>query len=276
MATDIDCSGSTAILQPLLASGPVPVHTAEILAFIDGLLEPAGFEDYGPNGLQVAGAQTTRCVVTGVSGQLALFERAAALGAELVLVHHGILWDFQPRRIDATLAARLRVLLGSDISLAAYHLPLDAHPTLGNNALLATGLGCDGHTPFGARRGRPIGVQGRFPGDGIPAAELFDRVARLTDREPLVFDAGPERVRSIGIISGSAAGSLSDAIADGLDAFLTGEPAEHAMADAREAGVHFIAAGHYATETFGIRRLGDLVAEHFGIAHTFVDIPNPI
>jgi putative NIF3 family GTP cyclohydrolase 1 type 2 len=165
----------------------------------------------------------------------------------------------------------LRTLLDAGIGLAAYHLPLDAHPEIGNNALIADGLGCDGHDPFAE-----VGVVARFPDDGVPAGELFERVRALTGREPLVFDAGPDHVRTIGIVSGGAAGALDDAVAAGLDAFLTGEPKEPVMGTAREAGVHFIAAGHYATETFGIRRLGELAAERFGLSHVFVDVPNPV
>jgi dinuclear metal center YbgI/SA1388 family protein len=243
---------------------------------VDELLKPNDFEDYGPNGLQVPGPARVSTVVTGVSGQLELFERAAAIGGELVLVHHGILWDFQPRRLSREQAARLRSLLGADIALAAYHLPLDAHPAIGNNALIAQQLGCSDSKPFGLHRGRTIGVEGRFEGAGIGSTELFGRVKAITEREPLVLGAGPERVRSIGIVSGAGADSLSEAIELGLDAFLTGEPREHVVADAREAGLHFIGAGHYATETFGIRRLGQMVAERFGIKHKFVDIPNPV
>ncbi len=236
------------------------------------------FEDLGPNGLQVPGAEEVRTVVTGVSGQLELFERAAGHEAQLVLVHHGILWDFHPRRIDARQARRLKALLVHELSLLAYHLPLDAHPEHGNNALLADGLGCEteGREPFGRYRGQAIGVAARFPGEGVGIEELAERVSRLTGREPLLLPYGPERVRTIGIVSGGAASSAQEAMARGLDAFLTGEPAEHVMADSREGGLHFIAAGHYATETFGIRRLGELAAARFGVQHAFADIPNPI
>ena len=248
-----------------------PVGISELIRTLDELLDPGAFSDMGPNGLQVPGGETATKVVTGVSAQRALFERAAALEAELVLVHHGLFWDFLPTGLTPTLAERLRPLFKHDIALAAYHLPLDAHPEVGNNALLAGQLGCERHDSF-----TEIGRLGEFAGDGIPAAELFARVETATRRAPLVFDGGPERVRRIGIISGSAARYLPQAVALGLDAFLTGEPAEHVMADAREAGIHFIAAGHYATETFGVRRLGDLLAERFGVEHVFVDIPNPV
>jgi dinuclear metal center YbgI/SA1388 family protein len=248
----------------------------EIIAYLDDLLEIDAFTDYGPNGLQVPGAAEVTRVVTGVTARLALIERAVGSGAQLVLVHHGLFWDFLPTGLSPVLAERLRPLFKHDVALAGYHIPLDAHPEHGNNALLAAGLGCGVHEAFGDWRGRAIGRAGTFPGDGIPAAELVDRVGTLTGREPLHFAGGPERVRRIGIVSGAGADVLPEAVAGGLDAFLTGEPREHVMADALESGIHFIAAGHYATETFGVRRLGDLLAERFGIDHEFVDLPNPV
>ena len=248
----------------------------DILEHLDALLEPERFDDYGPNGLQVPGREEVEVVVTGVSAQLELFQRAIALEAGMVLVHHGLLWDRAPRRLSTTAAGRLRALLCHDLNLVAYHLPLDAHPEVGNNALIATGLGCERTQPFGHHRGTAIGVAGRFAGDGISVGELLGRVEALTGRPPLMFDSGPARVGSIGIVSGGAAASLGEAVDAGLDAFLTGEPSEQAMGEAREAGLHFIAAGHYATETFGVRRLGELVAERFGVEHHFVDVPNPV
>jgi dinuclear metal center YbgI/SA1388 family protein len=250
--------------------------TREILSFLDELLDPGGFDDYGPNGLQVPGRAEVDRVVTGVSASLELFERAVAADAGLVLVHHGVFWDKAPRALSRAAAARLRMLLTAEVNLVAYHLPLDAHPEVGNNALLADGLGATAHEPFAEHAGRAIGVAARFGEDGVEAGELFSRVTEVTGRAPLVFDDGPDRVRSLGIVSGGAAGDLETAIAAGLDAFLTGEPSEPAMTTAREAGVHFIAAGHYATETFGVRHLGELLAERFGVAHEFIDVPNPV
>jgi len=247
-----------------------------ILTALDELLAPDTFRDLGPNGLQVPGAGEVQRVVTGVSAQRALVERAVAERAQLVLVHHGLFWDFLPTGLSPVLAERLRPLFKHDIALAGYHLPLDAHPEVGNNAILAGRLGCERHEAFGTFRGQAIGRAGTFPGDGIAAAELFARVGELTGREPTVFDGGPDRVRRIGIVSGSGADALNEAIDLGLDAFLTGEPREHVMADSREAGIHFIAAGHYATETFGVRALGDWLAQRFGIEHVWADIPNPV
>jgi dinuclear metal center YbgI/SA1388 family protein len=247
-----------------------------VIAYLDHLLSPGSFQDYGPNGLQVPGPDRIQTVVTGVSASAELFERAATEQAGLVLVHHGLFWTGAPLALTRSAKRRLQLLFDHEIALAAYHLPLDAHPAVGNNALLADRLGCCSHEPFAIHRGAAIGVAGRFDGDGVAAAELVGRVERLTGRVPLTFLAGPERVRTIGIVCGAGSDHLGEAVAAGHDAFLTGEPAERVMAHAQEAGIHFIAAGHYATETLGVRRLGELLAERFGIDHLFVEIPNPI
>ncbi len=255
----------------------MPARLDDILAELEGLLDPEAFEDYCPNGLQVPGAEAVSTVATGVSATLELFERAHAEGAQLILAHHGIFWGSgSPGPIDAALKRRLKLLFDADISLAAYHLPLDAHPELGNNALLGHALGAHELVPFALHRGRSIGFIARFADEGVPASELFARVEQITEREPLIFDAGPQNVRRLGIVSGGGCDFLADAVALGADAFLTGEPTERVMAQAREAGVHFIAAGHYATETFGIKRLGEHLHERFGVRHVFVDVPNPI
>jgi dinuclear metal center YbgI/SA1388 family protein len=242
----------------------------ELIRFLDELLEPAAFDDNGPNGLQVPGGRAVERVVTGVTAQRTLFEHAIAERAQLVLVHHGLFWNFAPPGLTPRLAQRLRLLFEHDIGLAAYHLPLDAHPEVGNNALLAEGLGAGTHVEFAG-----IGRGATFA-EPPSADELFARVLALRGREPLMFQAGPPLVRRLAIVSGGAAGRLDQAIAEGYDAFLTGEPKENVMADAREAGIHFIAAGHYATETHGVRRLGELLAARFGVEHLWVDIPNPV
>jgi dinuclear metal center YbgI/SA1388 family protein len=248
----------------------------DILEFCDELLDAAAFDDYGPNGLQVPGDPSVGKVVTGVSAHRELIERAVDAGAQLLITHHGLFWDFLPRALSEPMAERLRLALGARLSVAGYHLPLDAHPEIGNNALLREALGFEpSPEPFGTARGRAIGVVGRSA-PGVAAGELTDRVRTLTDREPLVFAAGPDPVHSIGIASGAGASTVHEAVALGLDALLTGEPAEHVMADAREGGLHFIAAGHYATETLGVRRLGELVAERFDVEHEFIAVPNPV
>jgi dinuclear metal center YbgI/SA1388 family protein len=254
----------------------MPCHLSEAIAELDRLLSPSRFKDYCPNGLQVPGRERIAKVATGVSASAELFEKAIATQVDLVIVHHGIFWGSRPGPIYAPMKHRLELLFDADMSLAAYHLPLDAHPEVGNNALIAQALGTDALDPFALHEGEPIGCIARFPGEGIEASELFARVADLTARTPLIFDAGPERVRSLAIVSGAGAGYLPDAVAAGAQAFLTGEPAERVMVEARETGVHFIAAGHYATETFGVRRLGEHLSERFGVEHVFIDVPNPV
>ncbi len=290
----------------------MPAPLAEIVSELNGLLAPERFQDYCPNGLQVPGAELVSTVATGVSASLELFERARAEGAELILAHHGLFWaSSTPTPIDAPLKRRLKLLFDANMSLLAYHLPLDAHLEVGNNALLARALGAQRIEPFALHAGQPIGVLAHFdaaedlhgksldeglpvespppthppatrplaeglPAEGLPAPELFARIQKVTAREPLVFDAGPERIRRLAIVTGAGANYLANAIAAGADAFLTGEPAERVMSHAREAHVHFIAAGHYATETFGVKRLGEHLSERFGLRHLFIDVPNPI
>jgi dinuclear metal center YbgI/SA1388 family protein len=251
------------------------VHT--LIDRLDELLEPARWADYSPNGLQVPGPATVARVVTGVSAHAELLERAAAAGADLVLVHHGLFWKGEPLGIDRVRRRRLGLLFDHDMALAAYHLPLDGHPEHGNNARLAQELGAELIEPAFAHGGAPVGVRATFPGDGIAPGELLDRVRAVTRREDvLAFLDGPDRVRTIGICSGAAADDLPAAVDLGLDAFLTGEPAERCMAIAREYGIHFLAAGHHATERLGVQRLGELLAAEFGVEHEFIEVPNPI
>jgi dinuclear metal center YbgI/SA1388 family protein len=254
----------------------VPARLTDIVQELDRLLEPTRFQDHAPNGLQVPGPAEVSTVAVGVSAHAELFELAAAERAELLIVHHGLFWGDGPGPIDAILKRRLQVLFDADIGLAAYHLPLDAHPELGNNALLARALDAERLDPFALHHGEPIGFIASLPDGGLPPAELFARIGEITSRLPLVFDAGPTRVRRLAIVSGAGADFLADAAAAGADALLTGEPEERTMAQARESGMHFIAAGHYATETFGVRRLGEHLAERFDLRQVFLDVPNPV
>jgi dinuclear metal center YbgI/SA1388 family protein len=247
----------------------------ELIAFLDGLLASPGRPDYGPNGLQVPGADEVELVVTGVSAHLELFERAAAAGAQFVLCHHGIFWGDSAGPVTEQLKARLKVLFDNDMTLAAYHLPLDAHHEVGNNALICEGLGLQRREPFGEAKGESIGWVGEAT-EPLALPDLVGRARALFGSDPLVFDSGPAEISRVGIVSGGGSSALGEAIALGLDAFVTGEPTEHVMADAREGGIHFISGGHYASETFGVRRLGELLEEKFGVRHTFVEIPNPV
>lgn len=243
----------------------------DLIGFLDDLLKPETFDDYGPNGLQVPGRERVGTVVTGVSAGLELFERAAALDADLILVHHGLLWQGPPRPYDLATKRRLQVLFDHDMSLVAYHLPLDGHPEHGNNALLAGAVGAKVTGPFAAG----IGVAAELAEPVAPAG-LVQRVRSATEREPLAVMAGPDAVHTVAVVSGGGQGYLAEAITAGFDAFITGEASERNFNEAREAAIHFLAAGHYATETFGVRRVGDLLAQRFGVRHVYVDVPNPI
>jgi dinuclear metal center YbgI/SA1388 family protein len=248
----------------------------EIIAFCDELLDSDSFQDYGPNGLQVLGAAEVDRIATGVTANLEFLETAVESGARLALVHHGLLWGSEVSPLSGPMAGRLRALLCAEASLAAYHLPLDAHPEIGNNALLRRELGLEpDDRPFGEAKGSAIGVIGRAP-DPIDIGELARRLGDAAGQKPLVFDSGPERIATVGIVTGGGGFAVHEAGQLGLDALITGEPSEPVMGEAREYGIHFLAGGHYATETFGIRRLGELVAVRFDVAHEFIDVPNPI
>jgi dinuclear metal center YbgI/SA1388 family protein len=242
----------------------------EILDYAAELLDLASFPDYGPQGLQVVGADEVTKLVCAVSSSLELFERAAAAGAQLILVHHGLFWESEPRTVDTPVRRRLEALFAGDITLAAYHLALDAHPEVGNNALLARELGVEVEGPFST-----IGVGGRLR-PPQPLAELLARVRERISPEPLVFGAGPDPVERVAILSGSGARYLADAARAGYDLYLTGEAAEPSLHLASELGLTFVAAGHYATERLGIQGLAGRLADRFGLDWEFVDLPNPV
>jgi dinuclear metal center YbgI/SA1388 family protein len=245
----------------------------EIVGFLDKLLDSPGFPDYGPNGLQVPGALEVEKVVTGVSATRELFELALEEEAQMVLVHHGVFWG-DAGALSTIQAGRLRALLANDLNLVAYHLPLDAHPSVGNNALLIEELGLALEESFGDYKGRSIGFVATAP--GIGGDELATTIATRLGREALHLAYGPAEIERVAVIAGSAPDYIEAAAAAGCDAFITGEPAERVNSAAKELGIHFYAAGHHATEKLGIQRLGDLLVEQFGITHEFIDIPNPI
>jgi dinuclear metal center YbgI/SA1388 family protein len=240
----------------------------EIIAYANELLDLGAFKDYGPQGLQVEGAEEVTRVVCAVSSSLELFERAAAAGAQLVVVHHGLLWENEPRVIDAHVRRRLQTLFDADINLAGYHLALDAHPEVGNNALLARELGVEVDGPF-----LDFGVGGRA------STTRDDFVALVREKiapDPLVFAEGPEEIARVAIISGGGSRYLADAAAAGYDLYLTGEPAEPSLHLAKELGITFVAAGHYATERLGVIGLTEKLAERFDLEWKFIELPNPV
>ncbi len=251
------------------------LSTRELSTYLDELLEATRDKDFGPNGLQVEGRRPVRKIATGVSACLELFERAASASADAVLVHHGLFWDGMPRQLTGAQFRRVASLIESGMALFAYHLPLDRHPELGNNVLAARGLGLYSVEPFGFYQGTAIGFRGRYP-EPLAPTELVARCRRLFDHEPLAFLSGPDEIATVGIISGGAQSELHQAVAAGLDAYITGEVSEWVMNVARESRIHYLACGHYATERLGIRALGEHLAERFGLEHEFIDVPNPV
>jgi dinuclear metal center YbgI/SA1388 family protein len=242
----------------------------EILQYAAELLDLDSFRDYGPQGMQVAGADEVTKIACAVSSSLELFRRAAVVEAQLVLVHHGLFWDSEPRVIDLRVRRRLEALFTADLTLAAYHLALDAHPEVGNNALLAHELGLAGDEPFVG-----IGRAGRLPAPE-PLATFLDRVRERIALEPLVFAEGPDPVERVAIVSGSGGRHLADAAAAGYDLLLTGEPEEPSLHLARELGITFVAAGHYATERLGVQALTTRLADRFDLEWEFIELPNPV
>ncbi len=251
------------------------VERGELVGYLDELLDASRGEDYCPNGLQVEGRETIRRVVTGVSACRELFAKARQRGADAVLVHHGIFWKGASPVLTGLQLRRVRELLEGELNLIAYHLPLDRHPELGNNALAARELRLEELEPFAFHAGEPTGFRGRFR-KPVSIDELIRRCRKLYGQDPLVFDSGPDAVTGVAVVSGAAQRDFHRAIDAGLDAFVTGEVSEWVMNVARESGVHYLAAGHYATERLGVRALGEHVAERYGIEVEFIDVPNPV
>ncbi len=241
----------------------------ELIGYLDDYLKVHQVPDYGPMGLQVEGRESVRHIVTGVSASVALFEAAIEKEADVIMVHHGMLWDRDSRVVRGPYKQRLALLLQNSITLLAYHLALDKHDEIGNNILAARALGLYNISPLGE-----IGLKGCV--EPMSAAHLHALVTEVFAKEPVFFDYGPEEIRHIGLCSGGAARDLSLAIDARLDAYITGEPSEASYYLAREGGIHFGAAGHHATERLGIRALGEHVAAKFGLEVEFVDISNPV
>jgi dinuclear metal center YbgI/SA1388 family protein len=205
-----------------------------------------------------------------VSSSRDLFERAGAAGAQFVLVHHGLFWRNEPLLVDLRLKGRLQALFAENLTLAAYHLALDAHTEVGNNALLADLLGAKRDGEFAG-----IGAGASFT-EPVTIDELKQRLEQATGRAPLVFAEGVERVQRIAVVTGGGGTRLIEAAHEGYDALVTGEPEEPALQTARELGIHFLAGGHYATETFGVKALTARLADEFSLEWEFLDVENPV
>lgn len=236
-------------------------------------LDPKGIDDYGPNGLQVEGRADVRTLVTGVTASAALIDAAIDAGADALLVHHGLFWRGQDGRVKGWMRQRLARLLAHDITLFAYHLPLDAHPTLGNNAQLGERLR---FTPEERRFGeRDLGWLGTPPQAPVTLAALSTLVQYRLNRAPTVVEGDGRPIRRVGWCTGGAQGWFEAAIDAGADAYLTGEISEPQAHLARETGVAFLACGHHATERYGVQAVGTALAAELGLEHRFIDIDNP-
>jgi dinuclear metal center YbgI/SA1388 family protein len=251
-----------------------PVSREALLTAFDDLLQPAAYRDHGPNGLQVEGRPALRKLVTGVTASRALIDAAIAAKADAILVHHGLFWRGQDGRVTGWMKQRLSRLLAHDINLFAYHLPLDAHPVLGNNAQLARVLDIE---LLPAERGRfgdqSLGFLGHRPMDSAQA--LADHVASVLGRVVTLVVEPDRRLERIALCTGGAQGYFEAAIAAGADVFITGEISEPQAHYARECGVAYIACGHHASERYGVQAVGAHMATELGLEHEFIDIPNP-
>jgi dinuclear metal center YbgI/SA1388 family protein len=247
----------------------------QITDYCDTLLSVGDYQDYAPNGLQVEGGAEVRCIVSGVTASQELIDEAIALKADLLLVHHGYFWKGEAPAIVGMKGRRIKALLEHNISLLAYHLPLDGHPELGNNARLSRVLGLTVEGRFGHGPDGGIAMYGRLAQDMSPLA-LNALVGERLGREPLLIEGGDHPIHRVGWCSGGAQGYIEQAAALGLDAYISGEISESTVHIARELGIHYIAAGHHATERYGIQALGDHLAAYFTLENHFVDMANPV
>lgn len=247
----------------------------ELATYVDGLLETRRFRDYTTNGLQVEGRERVGRLVGGVTASLDLIEAAAERGADALIVHHGYFWKNEDPCIRGMKRRRLGTLLANDISLLAYHLPLDAHPVYGNNIQLARLLGIEVTGVMDTDNDPPITLRGELP-EALPPAALARHIGAALGREPLHIPGHDRPVRTLGWCTGAAQDYIEYAVAAGVDAFISGEVSERTTHVARESGVHYFAAGHHATERGGVQALGAHLAEKFDLEYEFVEIDNPV
>ncbi|MCU7554231.1 Nif3-like dinuclear metal center hexameric protein [Alteromonas sp. ASW11-19] len=244
-------------------------------AAIDELLNSAAISDYCPNGLQVAGKAIISKVVTGVTASQALIEKAIDRQADAILVHHGYFWKGEDATITGMKRRRIKALLEHDINLLAYHLPLDIHPQLGNNAQLGQLLSVNNIRPLSGVKPEGIVMHGELDDPAKPQA-FADKLTRVLARKPLIAGPDDKEISRVAWCTGGGQGFIEQAVAAGVDAFITGEVSEQTVHTARECGVVFFAAGHHATERYGVKALGEYLAEQYAISVEFIDIPNPV
>jgi dinuclear metal center YbgI/SA1388 family protein len=246
-----------------------------LVDYTSRLLAADKFSDYCPNGLQVEGQPEVQHLVSGVTASLALIEAAISANADALLVHHGYFWKGEDACVTGMKRQRLQRLLGTDTSLLAYHLPLDAHPELGNNAQLARVLGVNRSGSFGHDDGLQLAQYGSLP-QPLDASALAAHIEAQLGRAPLHIAGRATKIESVGWCTGAAQSYIEAAVEQGVDAFISGEISEQTVHVARECGIHYFAAGHHASERYGVAALGDHLAGHFQISHQFIDIDNPV
>ena len=251
------------------------VKLEDLINHIDELLSPSLFKDYCPNGLQVEGKGEVSRLISGVTASQALIEAAIEQRADAILVHHGFFWKGEDSCITKIKKKRIKALLENDISLIAYHLPLDAHPQLGNNAQLAKRLGIDVLSGLEPENPRSIGNIGQFD-QGYTAEQLVEHIHKVLGRKPLLISGGEHAIKTVGWCTGGAQGYIDKAVELGVDAYISGEISEPTVHSARENGIHYFSAGHHATERYGVQALGEELALHFGLQHQYIEIANPV
>ncbi|MDY0273509.1 MAG: Nif3-like dinuclear metal center hexameric protein [Advenella sp.] len=255
------------------------IFTQDLVKWLDENLKPHLYQDYAPNGLQVQGRPVIKKVITGVTASLALLETAIEYQADAVIVHHGWFWKNEDVRILGTKYQRIALAIKHDLNIIGYHLPLDAHPEWGNNRQLAKVLDLqpfyEENQPLTCGRGGLVWLGSVLTGE-ITLEDLGVLISQRLEREPLLIGDTHKMIKKVAWCTGGAQGMFQDAIDAGVDAFITGEASEPVYHMARESGVAFIAAGHHATERYGIQALGNALVDRFGIASSFVDIPNPV
>ncbi|MGI9251459.1 MAG: Nif3-like dinuclear metal center hexameric protein [Pseudohongiellaceae bacterium] len=251
------------------------VTLQELEQTLNDLLHPEQFTDYCPNGLQVQGRPEINKLVSGVTASQALIEAASTAGADAILVHHGYFWRGEDQTITGMKRQRIATLLNADISLFAYHLPLDAHAELGNNAQLGELLQLQVDGELGQQNNHPLGLTGTL-GSPLSIQDFAALLNNKLERQPLAVSGGEHDIKRVAWCTGAAQNFIGQAVAAGVDAYVTGEASEQTVHIARESGIHFFAAGHHATERYGVQAVADYLVKRFAIEHTFIDIDNPV
>lgn len=251
------------------------VTNTQLLRYLDELLKPQKVKDYCPNGLQIEGAENITKVITGVTASQALIDHAIQRKAQAIFVHHGYFWRGENPCLRGMKKARFKALLLNDINLYAYHLPLDIHPELGNNAQLAKRLGISVVGGLDKSDLQSVAMQGEFA-QAMSLSSVVNKVEQTLDRTPLVISGGQHKIKTVAWCTGGGQGYIEAAAEQGIDAFITGEASEQTVHTAREMNIHFIAAGHHATERYGALEVGNHLSQTFGLDVEFVDIDNPV